>query len=56
MMFYVGVLCKVGVEKNRVKLFIEEFILDFDIIEIIEYVYFYNIFGCECRKYKLRKK
>lgn len=55
-MSYAGVLCKAGVEKDRAKSFIEEFIPDFDITEIIEYAYSHNTFGCERRKYKSRKK
>ena len=55
-MSYAGVLCKAGVEKGRTKSFIEEFIPDYDITEIIEYAYSHNTFGCERRKYKSRKK
>lgn len=55
-MSYAGVLCKAGVEKDRAKSFIEELIPDYDITEIIEYAYSHNIFGCERRRYKSRKK
>lgn len=53
---YAGILCKAGVAKDRAKLFIEELIPNFDVTEIIEYAYTHNVFGCERRKYKSRKK
>lgn len=54
-MSYAGILCKVRVEKNRTRSFIEEFIPNYNITEIIEYIYSHNTFGCERRRYKSRK-
>lgn len=55
-MSYAGVLCKAGVMKDKAKAFIEEFIPDYDITEIVDYAYSHNTFGCERRRYKSRQK
>ena len=54
-MSYAGVLCKAGVKKETAMSFIQELISDFDLTEIIEYAYNHNVFGCQRRKYKIRR-